>query len=64
MGKNSTSSVNSSFVEGEKVYLGQKGKDTNGITECFQYHEKYLSKNEIKLTYVDKFYKEAFRPMP
>lgn len=63
---NSTMSPNSrakNFLEGEKDFLSHKGKDTEGITELFQYHDVYLSKNEVKLTYSDKFFKEVFRPM-
>lgn len=59
----STGSSSSSFIGGEKDYLSQKGKDMDGITEYFQYHEQALSKLDVKLSYSDKFFREAFRPM-
>lgn len=59
----STASSSGSFIGGEKDYLSHKGKDTEGITEYFQYHDQFLSKLDVKLTYSDKFFREAFRPM-
>lgn len=59
----STTSAERSFIPGEKHYLSNKGKDNEGITEYFQYHDQFLAKHDLKLTYSDKFYREAFRPM-
>lgn len=63
MGLSTTQSSKSSFIEGEKYYLSHRGKDTDGITESFQHHDQFLCKHEVKLTYSDKFFREAFRPM-
>lgn len=66
MGSKTTSSQTggSGFIDGEKDYLLHKGKDTEGITDYFQYHDQHLSKLDgVKLTYSDKFFRESFRPM-
>lgn len=63
MGSSTTQNSKASFIEGEKTYLSHRGKDTEGITEFFQYHEQFLCKHDVKLTYSDKFFREAFRPM-
>lgn len=53
---------NSSFI-GEKRALSALGTDTVGVTEKFQYHQKYLEKKRIKLNFSDAFFREAFGPM-
>ena len=39
------------------------GIDEEGVTEDFQYHQKYIRKEKIKLDKYDKFYREIAYPM-
>ena len=61
--KSSSQSNAKTFIEGEQDYLKNRGKDTEGISEKFQYHDSDLTKLDIKLSQTDKFFRETFRPM-
>lgn len=56
-------SQSSNFVEGEKHYLDNRGKDYLGISENFQYHDETVRDKQIVLTNSDKFFREGFGPM-
>ena len=64
MGSQSPRSSNSdNYVEGEKHFLQNRGKDQDGITEAFQYHDKAIKARQTELTASDRFYREAFKPL-
>lgn len=48
---------------GEEIVFNQMGRNHQDVTENHQYHQSFIDKNDIKLSYSDKFYREAFRPM-
>ena len=56
-------SQTSNFVDGEKYYLENRGKDYIGIGENFQYHNEFIRDKQIALTNSDKFFREGFGPM-
>lgn len=48
---------------GEEILFSKMGRDNKDVTENYQYHQTFIDKNKIKLSYSDLFYREAFRPM-
>lgn len=59
----STTHTNSNFIEGEKYWLECRGKDYEGISEFFQYHDEQIREKQFQLSNSDKFFRQGFGPM-
>lgn len=60
----SSTRSNKNYVSGEKEWLSNRGKDMEDVTERFQLHDcQLIKRSKVKLSYHDKFFREAFSPM-
>ena len=63
MGLGAETVTNSNFLQGEKYFLENKGRDYIGIFENFQYHDQVIKEKQLALTNSDKFFRQSFGPM-